>query len=67
MMRVVGEVPLEDTMVNTIRTTARTITTILDFCLNPTCLHSPAAKGCPCCSRGHGKRKAQVKTSSKRK
>lgn len=59
MMRVVGEVPKEDTMVNTIRTTARTIVTVLDFCLNPTCLHSQAAKGCTCCSRGHGK-KAQA-------
>jgi hypothetical protein len=56
--------PQEDTMISGIRKTAKTITTIMNFCVNPTCLHAEAFKGCACCSRGHGK-KAQAKSKRK--
>jgi hypothetical protein len=53
-------------MIKAIRTTARTISTVMNFCVNPTCLHSEASKGCACCSRGHGKKgKTSSKTRSK--
>jgi hypothetical protein len=51
-------------MISGIRKTAKTITTIMNFCVNPTCLHAEAFKGCACCSRGHGK-KAQAKSKRK--
>jgi hypothetical protein len=62
MMKEVERSPQEDTMINGLRKTARTITTVLNFCVNPACLHAEKAKGCACCSRGHSKK---GKTSSK--
>lgn len=51
-------------MISAIRTTARTVSTILDFCLSPACLHSGPAKGCSCCQRGHS-RKGQTRQTKK--
>lgn len=54
-------------MINGIRKTARVITTTMNFCLNPTCLHADRAKGCACCKRGHGKSKSKTPAKSRKR
>jgi hypothetical protein len=44
-------------MFKAIRTTARVITTTMNFCVNPTCLHATKTTGCTCCASGHGAKK----------
>jgi hypothetical protein len=49
--------PQEDGMFQAIRKTAQVVTTTMNFCLSPACLHATKTKGCACCARGHGAKK----------
>lgn len=40
-----------------VRKIARTTSKIMNFCVNPLCLHSTKTKGCACCAKGCGSKK----------
>lgn len=45
-----------------VRKAARGVSKVMNFCVNPACLHSEKTKGCACCARGCvGKKKTKTR------
>lgn len=54
-------------MLEAIRATARIVTTMMNTCVNPACLHATKTKGCACCAKGCGTKKTAKKSTRSRR